>query len=147
MITELQIEEMVTEMEAEDFEDLFVDEQKDFWNYLNSEGFKGLSEAEHQMLFFITSVIYHTCKKAEYDVEVGVEDFQEYEEANWAVRDAEANFADAANKYFKDYKQEDLLAFVEDMLVEDEIKRLTDIGKEAIFITAKSYIDILSDVK
>ena len=146
-ITEKHIEETISIMEAEGFEDQFVEEQSDYWNYMNSEGFKGLSEAEHQMLFFVNSVIYHTCVRVELPIEFDIESYQEYEEDNWSVREAAEKWTTTLDSYFKDYEEEDLLAFVEDMLVEEEIRRLSDIGKEVILITAKSYIDLLSDLE
>ena len=146
-INEKQIEETIAAMEAEGFEDQFVENQGDYWNYMNSEGFKGLSESERQMLFFVNSVIYHTCVSAETPIDFDIESFQEKEEANWSVREAEDKWEKAVDNYFQDYEEEDLLAFVEDMLVEEEIRRLSDIGKEVILITAKSYIDLLSDME
>ena len=45
--------------------------------------------------------------------------------------------------FFKNYSEEDLLAFVEDILVEDEDQELTTVGKEIILICSKSLIDLM----
>ena len=145
MITESQIEDILVQMESDEFEDSFVEDQPDFWNYLNSEGFKGLSEEEKQMMFFIHSTIYHTCSKhLESEEEFDIDQFQEFEDQNWAVREDKANLEETMNEYFQDYTEEDLLAFAEDMLVVDEDSEITELGKEVIFITAKSYIDFIT---
>lgn len=143
MITEEDIEEVIALFESEDFEDSFATEEEMYWNYLNSDSFKGLSSAEHQMLFFINSVIYHSCKDLLSDeYEFDIEEYQTYEEDNWAIREDTKKWGDTLDLYFEDYSQEDLLAFVEDMLAQDEDEsELSDLGREVIFITAKSYID------
>ncbi len=143
MITEEDIEEVIALFESEDFEDSFASEEELYWNYLNSDSFKGLSSAEHQMLFFINSVIYHSCKDLLSDAyEFDIEEYQTYEEDNWAIREDTKKWGDTLDLYFEDYSQEDLLAFVEDMLAQDEDEaELSDLGREVIFITAKSYID------
>ena len=146
MIQETIIEQIVEQLSSEELEDKFVEEQHDYWNYLNSDGFSGISEAERQMLFFVNSVVYNTCKHVvggplEFDLEA----FLELEESNWAMREEASNWAAAVDHYFDGYSEEDLLAFVEDMLVEEELKRLSDIGKEVIFITTKSYIDHIKE--
>ena len=46
--------------------------------------------------------------------------------------------------FFEDYAQEDMLAFVEDNLVEDEDSTITKEGREPIFVALKSVIDVLT---
>lgn len=144
MIKESVIEQIVDQLSSEELEDKFVEEQHDYWNYLNSDGFSGISEAERQMLFFVNSVVYNTCRSLRGEpLEFDLEAFQDEEETNWAVREGVKEWSEAKDKYFENYSEEDLLAFTEDMLVEEEVRRLSDIGKEVIFITTKSYIDYL----
>lgn len=145
MITEAQIEETIAQMEAEEFQDDFAQTQTIFWNYLNSDGFSGLTEKERQMMFFVHSTIYHTCKKQmEEMLAFDIEEFQHHEDQNWALREEVANVTEAIDQYFDGFVEEDLLAFVEDMLVIDEESEITELGKEVIFITAKSYIDFIA---
>ena len=54
---------------------------------------------------------------------------------------------DTMDAFFKNYSEEDLLAFVEDILVEDDDQELTTVGKEIILICSKSLIDLLQDVR
>lgn len=144
MITEEDIEEVIALMENGTFEDTFSSKEEVYWNYLNSASFKSLTPAEHQMLFFINSVIYNSCKDLLSDeYEFDIEEYQTFEEDNWTVREGTKKWGDVTDIFFDDYDQEDLLAFVEDMLAPDEESdaQISDLGREVIFITAKSYID------
>ena len=53
-------------------------------------------------------------------------------------------FRDRMDIFFENYSQEDLLAFVEDNLVEDEDSLVTKEGREPMFVALKSVIDILT---
>jgi len=143
MITEEQIYKLLAKMEAETFDDRFTEDQADYWQYLNSEGFKGLSDAENQLSFFINSVIYHTVQNSgeEYE-DFDIDFFQEIEETNWDEREKHKTWAAAKDAFFDGFDEEDLLAFVEDML-EDEEAVISDLAKEIIFITAMSYVEFL----
>ena len=143
MITEQQIDEMISLMETEDFEDSFVSEQQEFWHYISSDAFSGLSKSEHQLLFFVISVIFHTCQRSGHPLVFDIDTFQDKEEKNWASREAKDSWTAALDDFFQGHGQEDLLAFAEDMLVLDDDEQISDIGKEIIFITAKSYIDLI----
>lgn len=143
MITEALIEQILQEIESEEFEDNFATAQAEYWHYLNSESFKGLSTPEHQLSHFISSVIFHTVAASEAELpDFEIDSFQNLEEQNWAERESHKNWAAAKDAFFDNYKEEDLLAFVEDMLADEE-GELTDLAKEVIFITAKSYVDFL----
>jgi len=47
--------------------------------------------------------------------------------------------------FFKNYFQEDLLAFVEDSLIEEEEGLVTKVGREPMFVALKSIIDVWCD--
>ena len=53
-------------------------------------------------------------------------------------------FNEKIDPFFKDYPQEDLLAFVEDSLVQDEDSEITNEGRDYIFIALKTIIDSLN---
>lgn len=142
IITEAEIEQIVNSIESGTFQDKFSEAEPLYWHYLNSESFTSLTEEEHQLLFFINSVIYHACKdQLEDDYEFDIEDYQAFEEQNWGIRESTKSWEETVNEFFEGYDEEDLLAFIEDMLVDDETKTLTQIGKEVIFISSKSYVD------
>ena len=142
IITEKDIEQIVAAIESEKFEDKFSEAEPHYWHYLNSETFTSLTEVEHQLLFFINSVIYHACKEQlDDDYEFDIEDYQAFEEQNWGIRESTKSWEETVNTFFEDYEEEDLLAFVEDMLADEENESITQVGKEVIFISCKSYVD------
>lgn len=114
-------------------------------NYLLSDQFLSLNGEEKNLLLFCFLVLFQSIPK-ELRADFNFEEFEEAEEKNWTLFEdnQKLSWDEKTNLAFKDYKQEDLLAFVEDLLVDDESEEVQDIsiiGKEFIFITAKSYID------
>jgi len=143
MITATQIEEVIANLEQGLIENDFAFENQGFWQYINSASFKGLTVEEHKLLFFINSVIFHSFKAAEISTEEkDLELFQKIEDENWEIHQDINNWEATKNKFFEDYEEEDLLAFVEDMTSGDD-NTLSDLGQEVIFITSKTYIDFL----
>jgi len=144
MIKEAEIDAVVLAMQEEGFEDGFVDGAEEYWHYLNSESFQSLSDKEHELLFFLSSVVYNAAEAVEgATLDFAMQLYQDEEEENWGVREDSKNWAEAADAFFEGYGEEDLLAFVEDMLNSEESEDLTEIGKEVLFITTKSYIDLI----
>jgi len=117
MISEKHIESVIAKMQTEGYEDNFALDQPDYWHYLNSENFKSLTEPEHQLLFFINSVIFHSLEDFDFDME----QYEISEEDNWSIREANKSWTDTKNILFDNYEQEDLLAFVEDMWSKNSI--------------------------
>jgi hypothetical protein len=71
------------------------------------------------------------------------------EEANWESLESVTakRFRDRMTPFFEGYDQEDLLAFVEDSLTEDEEDTenvVTKEGREPMFVALKSVIDALT---
>ena len=66
------------------------------------------------------------------------------EEKNWELLDniRELRFRDRMTVFFDNSDQEDLLAFVEDSLVDDEDSFITKEGREPMFVALKSVIDV-----
>ncbi len=113
--------------------------------YLMSEAFDVLSQVEQKSLVFVCDVIYNAHilsyhQEPHYDMD----QMTLAEEKNWQIRESNKNWDTTKDLFFDNYKEEDLLAFVEDYLSDNEDAKLTEIGSEMIFITAKSYIDSIS---
>ncbi len=116
----------------------FVTGEREFSGYLLGEDFKLLTEDEKQTMLFIHMVLFF-CLSANEDSTFDPDRFQELEDNNWKFFNEQGrSWGEKTEKIFKNYPEEDLLAFVEDMLNDDEISSLS---QELIFITAKSYID------
>jgi len=140
MISEELIEKTV-DLVAEDVEIKihdFVAGEREFSGYLLGDDFKLLTEEEKQTMLFIHMVLFF-CLSANESKKFDPERFQKIEDDNWKFFNEQGrSWEEKTEKMFQDYKEEELLAFVEDMLNDEEISSLS---QELIFITAKSYID------
>ena len=114
--------------------------------FLNQESVDILLEEEKDILWYIILVIYHSIEKSQSEmVEVSDERLSENEEKNWEIfQDQQrGSFREKITPFFEKYREEDLLAFVEDTLELDDTSPMTAVGREVIFIAAKSVIDTL----
>jgi hypothetical protein len=115
--------------------------------YLLSEEFEAFTEEERDYLLFLAIVVWQS---AEAHLgprpEVTEEQLNEAEERNWdALGDIQqTRFRERVSFFFDGYAEEDLLAFVEDALIEDEETPVTKEGREALFVSLKSVIDVLT---
>ncbi len=119
------------------------------FSYLLSESFKLLTDEEREYLLYLALVIWKAV-----DAEVAAmtmldsEKIEEVEERNWTLfnETSAKGFNDKLNVFFDKYPQEDLLAFVEDALVDDEDSFVTKEGKELLFIGLRTTIDALCKI-
>ena len=105
-----------------------------------------LTEEEYGHMVFAAMVIMGAFLSAESEAKMidVSEEISKIEDQNWSVLDAQkGDFREKLNIFFKDYPEEDLLAFVEDMLIDDDASGMTQVGREVIFIKLKSIIDFL----
>jgi hypothetical protein len=130
--------------------DDFVKKQPVIASFLESENTGILSDEERDFLEYLALVIYKCVEKVHPNLPaVTEEQIGEAEEKNWDIMENSKgkSFSDKIDPFFENYKQEDLLAFVEDSLVYDpddeeaNLEFLTDEGREPMFITLKTIID------
>lgn len=146
MIEEKHIELCLQKLESKETNDTFLKE-KELVDYLKSDTFSSLSNVERQTLYFCFEVVFYSYLSAkEEKPEFDIDDYLDAEEENWQLRESQKDWPTTVDVFFKDYAEEDLLAFLEDTLVaeidvEDEENEITEIAKEVIFISCKSYID------
>ncbi|HQN57775.1 MAG TPA: hypothetical protein PLR24_11095 [Saprospiraceae bacterium] len=115
--------------------------------YLNQENLQLLTEEEFDYGTFLTTIIYKVFKENGAEVaEVTAAQIDMAEEANWDIlsRATGKKFSQRIDVFFENYAQEDLLAFVEDALVPDELPIVTSEGREPLFVTLKTIIDVLN---
>lgn len=116
------------------------------FSYLLSESFRLLTKEESDYLLYLALVIWKAINTQEIAIPVlDSEKIEEIEEKNWTLFN-ETNvrgFNEKLNAFFENYPQEDLLAFVEDALVDDEDSFVTKEGKELLFIGLRTTIDAL----
>lgn len=116
-------------------------------SYLFSEHFKAFTKEERAFMLYLTTVIWKAVNKTfETIPAISEEKLGNAEEQNWELLQAGTSkkFRDRLDVFFKDYPQEDLLAFVEDALLDDEESVVSNEGREPIFIALKSIIDCLT---
>ncbi len=124
----------------------FAEAQPFLLSFLLSEGFDILTEEEKSLFFYLAIVLYFSVAGEYDDLDlVELESIEYFDEANWTIVDQNKfkTLKEIADHFFKDYPQEDLLAFVEDALTEDEEYLISNIGRNVIFVSMKSFIDVL----
>jgi hypothetical protein len=117
----------------------------------DDENFHLLTEEEQGFLQYLALIAYESIVKVNGEIpEVSEEMIGEAEEKNYEILDniTEKEFRDRLSPFFEGYEQEDLLAFAEEALLEDEENPddtlVTKDGRETIFIAMKTLIDVLT---
>ena len=115
--------------------------------FLFSENFEGFTESEREFLLFLTSVIWKSVFRVWGSQSKITEALlAEAEERNWdLLQNAKANnFRERMTIFFDEHPvEEELLAFIEDAIVDDEESPVTVEGREPLFVTLKSIVDCL----
>ena len=151
MITESTINTVIEDLNSEqDYQDRLAalfQSQPAIVSYLESEGFEILDNDERDLLWYMTVVIYHSVLLSDSDVtRIKVKQIEAAEEKNYdALESDHLKFSEMANILFTNYKEEDLLAFVEDTVIPDEDEFPSPVGRKVIFITMKTIIDVLTE--
>ncbi len=147
-IPESVIDQSIEQLSASDSLDAAIKELADaqpfLVAYLSSETTAAFSNEEKDFLFFATSVIVSAVEAVEPAPRVlGLEMLTEIEEQNFTIftETKGKKFRDRVTVFFEDYPQEDLLAFAEDALEEDEETLITSEGRAYLFVMLKTIID------
>ncbi|MBK6930108.1 MAG: hypothetical protein IPH12_04310 [Saprospirales bacterium] len=116
----------------------------------NEENFHLLSEDEKGYLQYLALIIWVANTRANGPSEaVGEDMIGEAEERNYEILEAGAakNFRERLDAFFENTPQEDLLAFSEEAVLEDEGDAdalVSKEGREPIFVALKTVIDVLT---
>lgn len=140
-----------SDAEYEKAVEAFQKAQPVLFSYLFSEDFDVFTGDEREYMLML-STIMHQAIVAENGEQPPVNEKQlgEAEEKNWELmQGVSANrFEERLDPFFQDYRQEDLLAFIEDALADDEEDPIvTKEAREAMFITLKTFVDCLVSEK
>ena len=114
--------------------------------YLFSESFELLTQNEKEYTMFLVLVVWASISEVHPEQkQIDPKMIEKAEDKNWELlKDVKAgNFRDKLDIFFENTSQEDLLAFVEDALVQDEDEMVTKEGREYIFVALKTIIDCL----
>ncbi len=112
----------------------------DFFSHLEDEAFI-LKQEEKDYLLGVLLVIFEA--SALEVKHIKGEKWSKYEDLNWDELGKYKNIESYLDVVFVNYKEEDLLAYVEDSLAEMEDDFLSKVGREFILIKAKTVIDFI----
>ena len=152
-ISEANIDAVIESMD-ENFElyehaiDSLSKEQPAIFAYLFSESFRLLNQKEREYLLYMTLVAWQSIRKAGLAPKlISQEQIEEAEEKNYALiqKSNSRIFRERLDLLFENYPQEDLLAFVEDALYDEEEELIGKAFREPIFLSLKSIIDCLCE--
>ena len=151
-VSENMIDAVILELEEADFEQevaILGEKQPVLLGYVLSEDFELLTNEEREWLLYLVLVVWKATEKVHGKIgPLSKNALETAEEANWERLEpvTAKRFRDRMTPFFDNYDQEDLLAFVEDSLTEDEEDTeavVTKEGREPMFVALKSVIDVL----
>ncbi|MEM9921062.1 MAG: hypothetical protein AAF990_23375 [Bacteroidota bacterium] len=150
-VSEEIINEVIQELEKnpdsyQSFVQALSQEQPNILAYFFQEDFSLLTKEEHEYLLYLLIVIWRSVKmKLPECPLLSQEIIGKMDESNWeTLKDVKnGRFRERLDVFFESYPQEDLLAFVEDALTydEEEMAKVSNEGREYLFIALKSIID------
>jgi hypothetical protein len=153
-VDERQIDKAAEELEAspeayESAVEAMRKEQPILLAYNFSESFKAFTEEEQQYFLYLSLVIWKAVNAINGPVpQVDLTRLSEIEEHNWNIIQGSKGktFRSRLDPFFEGYDQEDLLAFAEDALTQDEDEEevVSREGQEALFVSLKTVIDALT---
>jgi hypothetical protein len=149
MVTEATIEEVLESFvnDREEYEESLsdlMDQQPPLLAFLAQESNDVLTEEEKDVLWYIILIIITSSRRHGISVgELSDVDLGNNEESNWEIlqQQPKGSFREKITHFFEAYEQEDLLAFVEDTLELEDDSPVTSVGRDVIFISAKTVID------
>lgn len=116
--------------------------------WLFSEQFDLLTEDERGFMQYLTLIAWLAFEKVNGPLEpISEDELGEAEEKNYEVLELSTakKFRDRLNPFFENTPQEDLLAFAEEAVLEEEGESdplVTAAGREPIFVAIKTLVDI-----
>jgi len=120
--------------------------------YCFTEDFEAFTAAEQQYFLYLLLVIWKAVSRsAETLPNPEQQDISLIEEKNWSKLQSSKGktFRTRLDVFFDGYPQEDLLAFAEDALTQDEeaAEVVSREGQEALFVSLKTMIDALTEAE
>lgn len=147
VIDEITEELSASEKALEHTLDMMNREQPVLLAYLFSENFEAFTERERELLLFMTCVLWKSVFRVYGSQrQISEDDLADAEEHNWELIQSVTarQFRDRLDVFFQERPEaEELLAFVEDAILDDEESPVTAEGREALFVSLKSIVDCL----
>lgn len=149
MIQESTIEAQLSALEKSDFQaDLaaFAKAQPHLMDYLATDDNGAFVPAEQELLFFAGLVIFRSILAEKGTLNsIDGNQIATFEEANFALLQEQSakGFRERITVFFDNSEEEEILAFIEDLLLDEESDSITPEGREPLFITLKTVMDAL----
>lgn len=148
MITERQIDEVLDNISESENPTEYLTEiqnnQAHVHQWLHSDSFDILMPNEKEGLLFLAILIhqaFQTFKEISESISTAL--IESKEDENWEVfSTTKGKFRNKVDPFFKNYPQEDLLAYVEDFVQNDEEEDISPVARQVLFISAKTMIDL-----
>jgi hypothetical protein len=121
-------------------------QQAELMAYIFGEDEATFSDEEKDFLLYLLLIIWETIRlKVNPIAPVTSTALAEAEEATWESMEANVGkkFRERLDEFFEETKQEDLLAFIEDALLDDEESPVSKEGREPMFVMLKAVIDTI----
>ncbi len=127
----------------------FNDSQAEILAYFFSEDTHAFTNPEREWMLFLLLVILEATEPFYEEQDISEQLVLLTEEKNWELLQAAKGktFRDRLDIFFEDYPQEDLLAFIEDSVTDDEDGNISKEGREPLFIMLKTIVDVLIGLK
>lgn len=122
--------------------------QPEILAYFFSEDTHAFTNPEREWMLFLLLVILEATEPFFEEYGITEELVLATEEENWELLQSSKGktFRERSDVFFEKYPQEDLLAFVEDSVTDDEDGNISKEGREPLFIMLKTIIDVLIGV-
>ncbi len=118
-------------------------------DYLNQDNFSLLIDEEKAYVSFIVAVIFLSWEEkfGKFDKDLKPKKLEKIEEENWEkLNNAKGKtFREKLDVFFDGYTQEDLLAFIEDSIQDDEEQMVSGAARDIVFISAITILDTIID--
>lgn len=116
-------------------------------DYLNQDSFSLLVDEEKAYVSFIVAVIFLSWEEkfGKFDKDLKPKKLERIEEANWEkLNNAKGKtFREKLDGFFDGHTQEDLLAFIEDSIQDDEEQMVSGAARDIVFICATTILDTI----
>ena len=116
-------------------------------DYLNQENFSLLVDEEKAYLSFIVAVIFLSWEEkfGKFEKDFKPKALEKIEESNWEkLNNAKGkSFREKLDVFFDGHSQEDLLAFIEDSVQEDDEQMVSSAARDIVFICAATILDTI----
>lgn len=150
----IQAHELENHIEKLEEQALLFEEEVDRWmqwqprlaSYILSDDFSLLSDTEREILLFGSTVLLSMAsQKSKAEEPISEDVIGELDEANWTwIEEADGRrLSEKMDGWFSSYPEPELLAFIEDLCLDEEQEDISPTGSEMMVVALKTVADAL----